>query len=317
MKKFRIISLVAALALVFTAFSCTVFATEVSTTDVSSSDVTSATDYISDFELTELKIDAHRFSMLVPSLDGSFSANSTNSELAAAIPGYNVESIINYNDTYYSGNIISYLFSGTTESSNVMLNVLYTTNNYTKFIGDYSDVDQAVLDDLCASTYSYSGKFPEILNINGNTFLYSEGYDSEYGYYSYTLETIVGGGRYQFYIDLTNPSPADKAIVDNIVNSIKIGGFRATLTGAADKNLVTILLIAVIVLAVIVCLLTFFVIRFSLFSNAAGSKFNIIGFNMPPSKKELEELRKKQAKKGQSKKNNSGSSIVDSISDID
>jgi len=301
MKNLRIISIIAALALVFTMFCCSVSATEAdtaNTTEVSNSSVpvVSTTDFISNFELTTIKIPQHRFSMLVPELDGSFSALSTNAELNTAIPGYNVESIINYNDTYYSGNIISYLFSGTTTSGDVMLNVLYTSNNYTQFIGDYSDVDEAVIEDLRTSTYSYSGTYPDVLTINGNTFLYSEGYDSEYNCYSYTLETIVNGGRYQFYIDLTDPSPADKAVVAKIVDSIKIGGFRTTLYGAADKTLVTVLLIVVCVLFVVVCFLTFFIIRFSLFTSAVGGKFNIIGFNMPPKKADIEKLRKNQKK---------------------
>ena len=319
MKKLRIISLIAVLAMVFTVFGCTAFASEVSDTDVSTTDVVSASDYISDFELVKLEIDAHRFSMLVPDLENAFSANSTNSELSEVLSGYTAEDIINYNDTYYSGNIITYLYSGTTSTSEIMVNILYTSNNYTKFIGDYSDADDAVMEDLRTSTYSYSGTYPEIKKINGNIYLYSEGYDTDYGYYSYTMETIVGGGRYQIYIDITDPSPADKAVVDEMVDSIKIGGFRATLYGAADKNLVTALLIVVIVLFVIVCFLTFFVVRFSLFSNAAGSKFNIIGFNMPPSKAELEKLRKKQSsKKNQTKKSDTKtSSIVDSLEDID
>lgn len=323
MKKLRIISLIAAMALVFSMFCCTAFASEdvTSGADVTSStdvETVSASDFISDYELVKFEVYAHRLSMLVPDLENIFTANSTNTEISSTLSGYTLEDIISYNDTYYSGNTISYLYSGTTDTSEIMINVLYTSNNYTQLIGNYSRLDDAALEDIRKSTYSYSGTYPDAIKLNGNTFLYAEGADDDYGYYSYTLETIVNGGRYQIYIDVTDPSPADKAVVNEIIQSIRIGGFRTTLYGAADSKLVTALLIAVIVLAVIVILLAFFIVRFSLFSSAAGNKFNIIGFNMPPSKKELAEIRKKQAKKkNQSTKNGKSVSIVDSFEDVD
>ncbi len=321
MKKLRIISLLAVLSLVISVFTGTVFATEADTTGTTSTtDVVSgsdaAADYLSNYELIELAIAPHRMSILVPELDSTFSANSTNADLSAALPnsGLSVEDIINYPDNY--GGSITYLFSGSSANSGVMMNVIYTSNNFTQFIGDYNDASEAVLEDIRTSVLTYSGSFPEIRKVNGNTFLFAEGYDSDYGYYSYSMETIVGGGRYQIYIDLADASTADKDIVEEIISSIKIGGFKTTNYGAADKTLATVLLIVVIILAVLVALLTFFVVRFSLFAKAAGSKFNIIGFSMPPSKAELEAMNKKQ-KKNQSKKNTAASSIVDSISDVD
>jgi len=321
MKKLRIISLIAVFALVFTAFACTAFATEgetatgtVTSAPVSNADlIVSDTDSLSEYPLEKFEIPQHRLSVLIPKLDTSFSAANTNTEIAGAIPGYDLEGIINYNDSYYSGNILSYLYSGTSSNGDVMFNILYTSNNYTKFVGDYSDLDEAAINDLCNSTYTNSGTYPEVLSVNGNTFLYSEGIDTEYNCYSYSMETIVKGGRYTIYIDLVNPSPADKAIVSEIVDSIRIGGFRTNLYGAADSTLVTVLLIVVIVLTVIVALLTFFIIRFSLFTSAAGNKFNIIGFNMPPSKEEIAKLRREQKKSAAKKGSSKASTITESI----
>ena len=337
MNRLRLLSLIMILAVIFSVFGASsVFATAAddvvsdSSAAASGSDITvpvvSATDHIASYQTYDLKIKPHRLSITVPKLESAFSANSTKTALEQALPdsGYTPESIINFTDSYYSGDAISYLYSGSSANSSIMINILYSANNYTQFIGNYKDLDDDKLEDIRTTTLSFNGEYPELRKINGNLYLYAEGLDEEYGYYSYSLETIINGGRYRIYIDLSDPSPADSAAATEIIRSLKIGGIRPSLTGAASSNLVTVLLIAVIVLFFAVCLLTFFIVRFSLYSTAAGSKFNIIGFNMPPKKKELERYRKareRAERKAQSKitappaDKDSRTSLTDSLSD--
>lgn len=336
MKKMRIVSLVLIIAVIFSAFGAiSAFATEddvISNADlISGSDiippVVSATDHIATYQTYKLKIKPHRLTMTVPKLESAFSANSTNSALATALPesGYNLESIINFTDSYYSGDAISYLYSGSSANSSIMINILYSENNFTKYIGDYKNLDDEKLEDLRTTTLSFNGEYPEIRKINGNLYLYAEGLDESYGYYSYSLEAIINGGRYRIYIDISDPSPADYAVATEMIRSIKIGGLRPTLAGAADNALVIALLAAVIILFIMVCLLGFFIIRFSLFASAAGSRFNIVGFNMPPKKNELERFRrereraerktKEKAKKTVAADVDRTISLTDSISD--
>lgn len=338
MKKMRIVSLVMIIAVLFSVFGAvSAFATEgevVSNADLTSGSdiaapVVSATDHIATYQTYKLKIKPHRLTMTVPKLESAFSANSTNSALEKALPesGYNIESIINFTDSYYSGDAISYLYSGSSANSSIMINVLYSENNFTHYIGDFKNLDEEKLEDLRKTTLSFNGDYPEVRKINGNLYLYAEGLDESYGYYSYSLETIINGGRYRIYIDMSDPSPADSAVATEMIRSLKIGGLRPNLTGAADNALVIALLIAVIVLFAAVCLLAFFVIRFSLFASAAGSRFNIIGFNMPPKKKELEKFhreRERAERKSKSKGKNTAAadidrkvSLTDSISDED
>ncbi len=258
---------------------------------LSGTDVPSATDHISDYTTSVFNAKQHRLSMLVPELEGGFNINSTHADMKRF--GYSLEEFLNYYDSY-TGNTVSYLYSGSSENGSVMVSVMYSANNFTKLIGDYSKLSGEQLEDFRTAKLAFNGEYPELRVINGNTFFYSSGDDTEYGYYSYSLETIVKGGRYQIYIDLTNPSPADQAVAIEMVRSVKIGGLRASLTGAADSTLVTVMLVALCILFALVGLLTFFIIRFSKFSIAAGSKFNIIGFNMPPKKAELEQFAKQQ-----------------------
>lgn len=345
MFKLRLISLFTALSLLFVLFgSVCAFAAETEEIDaaqleellgdytisdsdfaalLSGSDVPSGTDHISDFETYVFKAKQHRLSMTVPKFENGFNINSTNADISEQ--GYSLEDVLSYNDQY-SGSIVSYLFSDYSENGQVMVSILYLSNNYTQIIGDYSKLSDEQLEDIRTAKLSFNNEYPELRKINGNTYLFSCGDDEEYGFYSYSLETIVNGGRYQVYIDLTDPTQVDLAAATEMIRSLKIGGLKSTLYGAADKTLVTVMLIALCVLFAVVCLLTFFIIRFSRYASAAGSKFNIIGFNMPPKKDELEKYAKEQRRAERKAKQNAAKnapkqefdrsvSLSDSLSD--
>ena len=345
MFKLRIISLFVVLSMLFVLFgSVCAFAAETEEIDISEladslegytisdsdfaallsgSDVPSGTDHIADYETFVFKVKQHRLSMTVPKFDAGFDINSPNTTFADL--GYSLEDVLSYNDQY-SGSTFSNLYSYYSDNGQVMFSIVYMSNNYTQAVGDYSRLSDEKLEDIRTASLSFNNEYPELRTINGNKFLFACGDDEQYGFYSYSLETIVNGGRYQIYVDLTDPTQADQAAVTEMLRTIKIGGLRPSLYGAADNTLVTVMLIALCVMFAVVCLLAFFIIRFSRYAAAAGSKFNIIGFNMPPKKAELEKYAKAQ-KRAERKANQNAAknapkhefdrsvSLTDSLSD--
>lgn len=281
MKKLRVISLFAAFSLLLCLCCGSVYATSPSDTPVSGSDVSAPT-ALSDYELVKYKVDAHQLSMLVPDFETSFGAANNNLEIAVLLSGYTLEDIINYNYDYYGGSL-SYIFSGYSDDQNVSVNCVYFANKYTEFIGNYDDISDVDMAAIAATTSLLGSEaYSSVVTIAGHTFLWEEYTDAETGTYSVCAETIVNGGRYQIFIDLNNPSEMDKTVADKIINSIRIGGLAPSHLGAASSGLTTALLVIVCVLLILVLLLAFFIVRFSLYSKAAGGSFNIIGFSLPP-----------------------------------
>ena len=277
------------LCLIFALATCvgagTAFASEVSTTDasatVSASDTTAQ---LANYPLRKMNIDAYQLSMLVPELDVYFSIDGTDEDVSAALSSYgitNLESVINYTDYY--GNSYTHIYNGNSSDSNVSMYIIYNKNNYTEFIGSYDRLDDKAMESVRSSNDILgSGTECNLMNIHGTTFLYQESTDASLGTYSVGLKSIINGGEYQFCIYLTNPTEADYVAVNKIVDSIKLGGVKYSNVGIANNTLVVVLLVCCIVLLIVAALLAFLIFRFSKFQTAAGSKFNIIGFNLPP-----------------------------------
>ena len=123
------------------------------------------------------------------------------------------------------------------------------------------------------------------VTINGHDFFVNCNFYDYYGVYQYTYVTVVDGVKYQFEAVSYEEITAEEAtyIEEMIVGSIKID--KQSYSGGFANGLSTLDILAIIAIAlllIIVGFLTFFIIRFNAFSKAAGSSFNIIGFNMPP-----------------------------------
>lgn len=171
----------------------------------------------------------------------------------------------------------------------VMFSLTVSENIYSLNVGDYSnlsaDKKQEMID--AANSYNLTSGFSDVrfVTINGHDFFVNCNFYDYYGVYQYTYVTVVDGVKYQFEaVSYNEISESDAKFIENtIVGSLKIN--KPNYSGGLASGLSVleiIALIAVAVLLIVVGFLTFFIIRFNAFSKAAGSSFNIIGFNMPP-----------------------------------
>ena len=254
--------------------------TVVSGTDASSSDVT-PTDaaHLYDYPLSDFAVDYHNLTFSAPKLDGAFSASYTNKEIQSEFGQYNLSEILDYND-YYSGNY-SYLYYASTANQDVLMYIIYNSTNYSQFVGDYSALSDEQLEDACAISLFGNDEYPTVRKLGGNVFLCQQYDDEEYGT-SIMAQTVVKGGMYTVCIEMADPTAVDLARAEMILGSVKVGGVKLSHIGAASRTTVIILLVIIILLLIAVALLAFFIIRFHCFARAAGSRFAIIGFNMPP-----------------------------------
>ena len=94
------------------------------------------------------------------------------------------------------------------------------------------------------------------------------------------ITTIINGTIYTAYIYIQHGGTAtDAAVVDEIINSFTVKG---EMSKAASTRVLAITAVSIIIfLFIIIAFLVFFIVRFSIFSKASGSRFNIIGFSMP------------------------------------
>ncbi len=286
----RLCALLLAVIMVL-AFSVTAFA-EPSASDAdtaaSSSDasVVTPTDHLGNYTLRSLSVDYFRLNMLVPTLDGlTFGVDNTNAELnqmlSASYGISGVEDILNYTDYY--GNSNCYLYNSSSANNNVVVSITYSENNYTRYIGDYSRLSKEQLEDVRTGSDAFgTGTSGELRSINGRTFIYQSNPNSETNSVDFLMNTIVNGGSFDFYIQVTEPTDLDYDMVDSIFQSIKVKGVDFGNYGLVSRTVSIVLWVIIGLLVLVVALLTFFIIRFNAFAKAAGSSFSIIGFNMPP-----------------------------------
>lgn len=253
-------------------------------TGVSYADVT-PTDHIADYPLKELKIDYFRLKMLVPDLEEGFSAAETNKEIHDKLfDNYgigNKQDILNYAD-YYGGNA-TYLYNGSSKNDDITFMVMYEENNYTRYIGEYARLNEDEIKDICENTdYMGSGDTVYARAINGKTFLCQISDMPDTQSTTYVANTIIGGGMYSFYINLSDASEIDDNTIDTIFRSIHVKGTAKEYYDTASRLFATILAVICGILLIVTALLCFFIYRFNAFAKAAGSSFSIIGFNLPP-----------------------------------
>ena len=186
-------------------------------------------------------------------------------------------------DISYSG-FTNYIYYGTTTDGSSMMAMTYTESNWSRFIGSYADLsaeEQLRIEEGSDLIGIGDGSTATFRIINGTPILCQEYYDATYMSKYYIAQAIVDGGVYELYIQLTSPTDADMDVADQIINSLKISGFDVQRYGVASITTTGWLIAIVAILFVVVALMAFFLVRFSLYAKAAGSSFNIIGFDLP------------------------------------
>ena len=254
---------------------------DVSGADVSGSDAAAPADNrkLREHTLTEMNFKEFGLKVKVPDFAmyaDVYSDTATMSEVlgTTATP----DSLFNISYSGFS-NYIVYAMSG---SSNDMMAITYTESGWSRYIGSYANLSAEEQEKLAASTDLLGmGTFASFRVINGVPVMVQEYFDQTYSTMVYVLQTIVNGGTYEMYIQVTEPGDEDFDVAEEILNSFKVSGVNTQRYGVAGTCTTNWLIALVAVLFVIVALLVFFLIRFSAFAKAAGSEFNVIGFNFP------------------------------------
>lgn len=248
---------------------------DISASDVSASDTVSFAS-LADSTVSEVKCEAYGISAMLPTGGMTITTESTAEEMAAI--GATLEDLVD-------GGQLIYTYSA---DEGHLAMVCFDSTEYTKMVGNYKNLSTAQLEAVISTTVSYGEEngmdYEEVkfVDINGNRFLKTavpfeyEGVPFMY----YTLETIVDGTRFTFEYQIANDmTEEDMAVLEDMFRSIKVKGASAALS-ALEIVLIAVCAVMFVVLAFVV----FFLVRFSAFSKASGSKFNIFGFNFPEKK---------------------------------
>lgn len=232
-----------------------------------------------------VKLTKFGFQMTVPMLDSIITAEQPPSTMVEIGASMLPDQLLN-GDSY--GGMPPLLVYATNSDQSAMVAVAYETNNYAKMIGSYSNLTPADLEtmmDSFSAQYGIMGNTEsqgvESAIINGNTYIHffdASGTGTEANV-RHEYHTVVGGVSYTIYLIFSGElSAEDNALIEDCINSIKFSGSSIL---SPTPSSVKWLTVAVVILAGLSLLMGFFLVRFSLFSKAAGSSFNIIGFDIP------------------------------------
>lgn len=258
------------------------FETE-SSTDVSATDF-SATDLISALGLHTETIEHYGFSILVPDGGELYSLESDDLAVYNAINYSKMDLLSNYNlialcqdENEQEGYVFYYELS------------YHPDSPYAKVTGDYADLSQDKLNDIIATKeaqgkangYEYDSVYA--VRSGGQQYVIARIDQNNADGHAVTqaeISTAINGDYYDLMLYIQHGgSVKDLDTVSSIIKSAKIDG--ETKTADCAKTFAIIAFILGILLLIVVALLVFFIIRFSAYSKASNSRFNIIGFDMP------------------------------------
>jgi len=252
-------------------------------TDVSGSDALGvlSSEMLGIIELVENSFKEFGLKVLTPDYTTSGDIYSDASQLSALMGGAaNADALF---EISYSG-FSNYIYYGAAADGSSMVAVTYTESNWSRFIGNFSDLSAEEQTRIEAGSDLIGvgdGSTASFRVINGTPMLCQEYYDTEYMAKYYLVQAVVDGGMYELYIQIASPSDADMVAADRIINSLKISGVNPQRYGVASTCTTTWLIVLVVLLFAVVALMAFFLVRFSMFAKASGSSFNIIGFDLP------------------------------------
>ena len=167
----------------------------------------------------------------------------------------------------------------------VFVTDLDSINNY---YGDYASLNDEKKAELIAASGSDEGSTAEFVTINGQTYLQVTMTDDDASsgnhYVQYQFTTVIGGQRYVIYIQTANANDADKAVINSMIQSIR-------LKGLSTLRVIDIVLIAVCaVLAIALALVYFFFYRANQFVKAGITDYPRLGFDMPDNAVEEDDI---------------------------
>ncbi len=257
----------------------------VESSTVSSSDAAvshSYSDMLSSVEFTKRTTDAYGITYKLPKEAVIYGIDSDEVEMynylgaskVDVMNSYNVVEIAEYTDTLTNA-VVYYQISAQENTP------------YGKAIENYGNLSVAAQNSLIdlKLTEGYDESNTYTVRRNGNLYLIARtdtDYMSTDGICTTEVDitTVINGIYYNTYLYIQHGgTEADADMVNSLISSFSIKGIMTT---AQSNQIIAIVALCLCgILLIVIGFLVFFIIRFSLFSKASGSKFNIIGFDIP------------------------------------
>lgn len=241
---------------------------EVADTEVTAA-VVSGCDLKSE-NLVKAKVKQYGLSMLVPK-DNVITVDSDAS----------VFSSTDYSRSYFmEQGCILYSYTNNTNYCAVTVFVSEQDSIY-DYYGDYSKLSAAKRDELVAES-SAEGSSTEFVTINGRGYIQVTANDNSSGedYTQYQFTTVIDHKQYVIYIQTLNADANDKAVLNEMIGSIKLSGEGLQLSKAD-----VILTIICIILLIAVVVIYFFFYRANQFVKLGITNYPRLGFDLPKANK--------------------------------
>jgi len=232
-------------------------------------------------DLTMVKVKTTDFKMLVPTGKDNDKGelitietspdDLSKSEFAKA--GYSRSTLID-------GNIFLYFNTDNDNYCQVYAGLI-TLSPLDSFYGDYSNLTQELKDEILAQEVSAddpstTGSFEK---INGRTYLLTSKTESDEAggkFVTYGLYTIIGEYKYIVQVVANNPTSQDLNVINEMLNSIKIGGLSEPMT-----TLDVTLIVCVVVLLIAAAFAIFMIYRLGQYIKAGTVPGSVFGFDIP------------------------------------
>lgn len=227
--------------------------------------------------LVKAEVKQYGFSMLVPK-----------GHLTTIESDSSVFEEVSYSRSYFmEQNCAMQAFTDGDNYCSVTLFVTQLSSLY-DYYGDYDKLSKAQQDELVKDAGANGNQNAEFVKINGRSYLQASvtdsSDDSNNVYTQYQFTTVINGEKYELYIQAVNADDADKAVMNEMIKSIKLNGMGIQLN-AVD---VTLIVVCVILVLAVVCAY-FFLFRANEFAKAGINEYDFIGFDLPKSEKDSDE----------------------------
>lgn len=216
--------------------------------------------------LIRVKVKQYGFSMLVPQ-DNVITLESDPSVFASS----------DYSRSYFmEQGCILYAYADKQNYCAVTVFVSDQDSIY-DYYGDYAKLSDAKRDELVAAASSETAT-AEFVTINGRSYIQVTTSDNTSGenYTQYQFTTVINQKQYMIYIQTMNADDKDKAVLNEMIGSIKLGGQGLRLDGA--DMLLTVL---VVILTIAVAVIYFFFYRANQFVKLGITNYPRLGFDLP------------------------------------
>ena len=226
-------------------------------------------------DLQMAKVNMTDFSVLVPKGD-VITAESESSVFDKAKMNYGFDRSTLFNENFF------FYFNSNKENYCQVYAGFDEIKPLERYFRDYSRLTpeqqkEVIGQNVSADDDSINARFEK---INGRTYLLisKNEVDTETGnkYVIYALYTVIGSYKYFIQIGVVNPNKNDLEVVNEMLNSVKLGGIKEPMS-----PLEIALIVCVVVLLVAVAFAYFMLYRLDRFAKCGITNVSVFGFNLP------------------------------------